>query len=541
MTYIHILVILFWIFWRLQSEINNLHQPGFPVDPQRNLSQCFRIPETQRCQCFTTSQVLCADERMTSLPSNMSKQVKDFILMTSAVAYLFPHTLEESPQLTKLVFLNNALRSIHSQAFQHMTELQELEISGNPWLEHLILGTFSNQTNMTILLLNFNRFKTVLPGMFDSLKQLETLQMKGNIISHLPHSLFQNLHHLHVLDLSQNKIEVVGRDTFSGLAELKVLKINNNLISNLTFDTFHNMSQLKELHLEGNKISVLHEGIFSELTNLNVLNLRGNLLTTFSDSVFGFNNSNLTELNLKGNRLTELSLLSCLTSLTDLILSTNQLSSLHEDTFRNLTMLENLDLSENQLTFLPERIFNNLFAIKTIDLHINNLSKVEPKLFEDQILIQQLYLSNNQLETLPIGVFDPFVIQHTVRIHGNPWKCDCHMWYLHDWVLRNSQDIEMLDSVLCESPGFLRRRTVVSIDKNQLVCTVSIEKIPNHSRCSLQAFNDTMIIMCKVDKCSPLTVKVQFQEDDNIKEHVFGNKPEHSQCRNDTRVENPID
>lgn len=494
-----------------------------------------------RCQCFTPVQVLCADERMTYLPSNMSKQVTDFIVMTSAVAHLYPRTLEESPQLSKLVFLNNVLRSVHSQAFQNLTELRELEISGNPWLEHLLPGTFSNQTHLTKLLLNFNRLKVVLPGMFDSLKQLETLQMKGNFLSDLPSSLFLNLQNLKVLDLSQNKLEEVTRETFSGLARLEVLKMNNNLISNLTSDTFHNICQLTELHLEGSRISELTDGIFSVLTKLNVLNLRGNLLTTFSDEVFGFKASNLKELNLKGNRLTELSSLSRLTSLTHVILSSNQLSNLPEDIFRNISLLENLDLSENQLTFLPERIFHDLLGLTSIDLHKNNLSRVHPKLFEDQLLVQQLYLSDNQLESLPPGLLDVFLTQNMVRLHGNPWKCDCHMSYLHDWVLRNSQNIDMLDLMLCESPGFLKRRTVVSVDRDQLVCQVSADEMPDLSSCSLQASNDTMIVKCKVDKCSPLSVKVQFQEEDgNIKEHIVKNEPQHSQCSNHTRIESPI-
>ncbi|XP_044076329.1 carboxypeptidase N subunit 2 [Siniperca chuatsi] len=494
-----------------------------------------------KCHCFTPVQVLCADEQMASLPRNMSKQVKEFIIMTSALMYLFPHTLETSPQLTKLIFLNNALRSINSQAFEHLAELQELEISGNPWLEHLFLGTFSRQGNLTKLLLNFNRFKAVLPGMFDSLKQLETLQMKGNIISDLPTFIFLNLNNLRVLDLSQNKLEGVKRETFSGLARLEILKMSNNLISNFESGTFHNISQLTELHLEWNKISVLADNIFFVLTKLKVLNLRGNLLTTFSDKVFGFEASNLKELNLKGNRLTELSSLSSLISLTDLILSSNQLSNLPEDIFRNVTVLENLDLSENQLTLLPKRIFTDLFSIKAIHLHKNNLSKVDAKLFEDQVLIQQLYLSDNQLETLPMGLLDPFVIQHTVRLHGNPWKCDCRMWYLHDWVLRNSQDIEMLDRMLCKSPGFLRGRPIISINKDQLVCWVSEDNVRDLSSCSLQVSRDTVTINCNVDQCSPLTVKVQFQEDDgSIKEHILKNEPDHPQCSNETSIESPI-
>lgn len=494
-----------------------------------------------KCQCFTPAQVLCADERMAYVPSDMSKQVKDFIMMTSSLAYLFPHTLAESPQLTKLVFLNNILRSVHTHAFVNLTQLQELDISGNPLLDHLFKGTFSNQGNLTKLLLNFNKFHTVLPGLFDSLKELEILQMKGNIISHLPAFLFLNLHNLRVLDLSQNKIEEVKRETFSGLARLEILKLNNNLISNLTDVLFHNISQLIELHLEWNKISQLDDDVFSILTKLKVLNLRGNLLTTFSDKVFGFEASHLKELNLKDNRLTDLSSLSRLTSLSDLVLASNQLSNLPGDIFRNVTLLENMDLSENQLTFLPDSIFSELFSIKAIHLHKNNLSKLDPKLFEDQNLLQQLYLSDNHLETLPLGLFDPFAIQHTVRLHGNPWKCDCHMWYLHDWVLRNSQVIEMLDRVFCKSPVFLRSQTIASIDRDQLVCPVSRGETSDLSSCSLQASDDTMIIKCKVDRCAPLTVKVQFQgAEGSIKEHILKNEPEPFHCSNETMSKSPI-
>lgn len=496
-----------------------------------------------RCQCFTPAQVLCADERMTSLPKNVSRQVKEFILMTSSVSYLFINTLQDTPQLTTFILLNNALRSIHAHALENLTELQELEISGNPWLEHLFLGTFSKQSNLTKLLLNFNRFKTVLPGMFDSLKQLQTLQMKGNLISNLPPFLFLHLHNLRVLDLSQNKLTDLRSDTFSGLDRLEILQINNNLICNLTSDLFQNISQLVELNLEGNKITELRENVFSELTNLQVLNLRGNLLTTFSDDAFGSDPLNLKELNLKGNRLTELCSLTSLTSLTDLILSSNQLSSLPEHAFKNLTNLETVDLSENQLSSLPESIFSQLFSIKTIRLDKNNLSKVEAKLFQDQMLIQRLDLSDNQLETLPFGFMDPFVLQHTVRLHGNPWKCDCHMWYMHDWVFKYSQDIEMLDSLLCDSPDFLRRRTVISVAKDQLVCQISEDYLPDLSRCVLRASGDTVTIKCKVNQCSPLMVKVQFEEEGgSVQEHVIENQgSESSKCSNETTSGNPTE
>lgn len=456
--------------------------------------------------------------------------------MSSDLQYLFSHTLAESSQLTKLVFLNNGLRSVHSQAFEHLAELQELEISSNPRLDNLFPGTFQKLGNLTRLMLNYNSFKSVPPGMFDSLKQLQTLQMRGNILSDLPPSLFRSLNNLFVLDLSLNKLKGVNNKMLSGLGRLGILKINNNLLSNLTADTFQNVSELTELHLEGNKISELPDDIFSVLTELKVLNLRGNLLTTFSDRVFGFNASSLNELNLKGNNLKELHPLRSLSSLSHLVLSSNQLSTLPEDVLWNLTFLEYLDLSENQLTSLPGTIFNRLLGMKTIHLNHNNLSKLDPKMFEEQTLVEQLYLSDNKLETLPPGLLDHFAIQHTVRLHGNPWKCDCHMWYLHDLVLRNSQDVEMLDRIMCESPDFLKRRPVASIEREQLICSLS----KGFGGCSQEAHNNTLLIKCKVDKCSQMTVKVQFEEDDgSIEEHVLNLQPELSRCRNETTISPP--
>uniref|UniRef100_A0A3Q2PQ72 LRRCT domain-containing protein n=1 Tax=Fundulus heteroclitus TaxID=8078 RepID=A0A3Q2PQ72_FUNHE len=188
--------------------------------------------------------------------------------------------------------------------------------------------------------------------------------------------------------------------------------------------------------------------------------------------------TNLRVLNLKGNRLTELSFLRNLSSLTDLMLSGNQLSSITDNLFRRLTALENLDLSDNQLTSLPEGIFKNLLSIKVINLHNNNLTEVDAKLFEDQIFVERLYLSDNKLETLPLGLLDHFITQHIVRLHGNPWRCDCQLWYLHDWLLDNGQNVEMLDMMACESPYFLRKRTVVSIPRDHLGAEALLQERP---------------------------------------------------------------
>lgn len=490
-----------------------------------------------RCQCFTPAQVLCADEHMTSVPGNISREAEEVIIMTSAVQYLFPAAFEGSPRLHKLILLNNPLQSIHSRAFQNLSALRELEISGNPRLEHLFLGTFSQQEKLTKLQLNHNRFHSLLPGMFHALRNLRSLQIKANVISQVPAFLFGNLGHLRALDLSLNKIQKVEGETFSGLTALEVLQINGNQISNLSSDTFRHVAHLTELHLEGNTISQLADGTFSALANLKVLNLRGNRLVTFSDGAFARGASNLTHLDLRGNRLTRVSSLRTLTSLTDLLLSSNQLAGLPEDLFRNVTSLENVDLSGNKLARLPERIFAELRGIKTIHLHNNRLSRLESRLFQDQEFIQQLYLSDNQLQNLPLGLLDHFALPHMLRLHGNPWRCDCHVWYLHDFVLNNNRGVEAPDRVLCESPDFLRRRPLASVGGDELLCRLPEEETSDPSGCTLRKSSDSLVITCKAEKCgSPSTVKVEFLErDGSTREHVW--KSVRSQCSNATASE----
>ncbi|XP_067109212.1 carboxypeptidase N subunit 2 [Osmerus mordax] len=482
-----------------------------------------------RCHCFTPTRAICSEERMLTMPRNIS-QVRELVVMTTGLSYLDTNTFQENPRLAKLVFLNNLLREVSVRAFDPLPGLEELEISGNSWLERLYPGTFRKQVNLTRLLLNFNRFQTVTPGIFDSLQNLETLQLKGNLISHLPGLLFQNLTSLRSLDLSQNALTRVDRELLTGLTQLETLILGYNQITGLSPDSFHNVSQMRELYLDGNKISDLPHGIFSNLTKLEVLSLRGNLITNVSHRTFPFS---LKELNLNNNKLSELSFnpFTSLTALTQLYLSSNRLHELPVDLLRNLTALQVVDLSDNQLTSLPEEIFMELSDIKVVHLHNNNLSSIKPRLFEHQVLLEQLYLSQNNLQNLPLGLLDYFLSENMIRLHGNPWNCDCNIQYMYDWMGENHRYVEDLSKMLCAGPVPLRGQSLASVHRDQLVCPM--QRSPQPSHCTLHTDNDTLIIKCKVDKCSPLKLKVQLYEDDGrTAEYIFKN--ETSQCSNST-------
>ncbi|XP_041752880.2 carboxypeptidase N subunit 2 [Coregonus clupeaformis] len=500
-----------------------------------------------RCQCFTPTQVMCSEESMRSPPMNISTQVKELVILTTGMMHLGPITMLYSHHLTKLVFFNNLLRDVSTMAFDRLTGLEELEISGNSWLDCLNPGTFSKQRNLTKLLLNFNRFKSLSDGLFSSLQKLRTLQLKGNIISHLPRQLFQNLLSIRALDLSLNMLTGVDEELLSGMSQLESLKLGYNMINVLFPDTFLNISHVKELCLQGNQISYLPQGVFSHLEKLEELNLRSNLITNVSSGTFP---SGLKKLDLKGNRLVQLSPDSFghLTGLTQLFLSMNQLTNLPEDVFRNLTDLQNLDLSENQLTSLPGTIFQGLTKIEIVHLQNNNLSSLKANLFEDQAFLEQLYLSENKLQTLPQGFFDAFFSENVMRLRRNPWSCDCHMLYLYDYVAEHSHLVEDLSNVYCKGPEPLRGQGLVSLERDQLVCPGNLssrakappfqglEERPHPSNCTVQVINDDLTIKCKVTKCSPLRLMVQFQEGDGSTSEYIMKKDwaESSQCSNGT-------
>jgi hypothetical protein len=128
-----------------------------------------------------------------------------------------------------------------------------------------------------------------------------------------------------------------------------------------------------------------------------------------------------------------------LTSLTDLDLSRNQLTSLSEN-LGNLTNLNHLYLQENQLSFLPESLgkLANLTYLDLINNHLTSLPKslgyltnlAELYLSKNQLIslpenlgnlteLTQLYLEENQLISLPAGLGNLTKL-NTLNINANP-------------------------------------------------------------------------------------------------------------------------
>lgn len=530
----HVVALLLLIQLRYQTSLIHANDCGPPS-----------------CQCFSTTTMICSDDRMRVLPVDIPSRVKTLIVVASGIAEV---TITENPQMTKFVLLNNPVYKISPHAFEGLVNLEELEISGSQ-LMALEARTFLKQCNLTKLHLNNNKLKHLMPGVFDDLQKLEKLHLKGNALAFLTGTLFQSLHKLQELDLSLNRLSSVDANIFRGLKELKTLNLDLNNISDLSPDSFNANSQLRTLSLRGNPIAHLPLDVFAQLNNLVELNLRDNRITELSAGMFP---CCLKKLMLKGNRLAQLSptTFDSLWALTYLDLSQNQLSILPAALFQNLTSLQHLDLSENQLRELPATLFRGLLLIKVVLLQMNKLSSLEGDLFKDQEMMSRLYLSGNSLHSVPHGLFDPLDFQGLVRLHRNPWRCDCGLQYLHEWLNYSSNAMEDLSVVHCASPEPLKGLSLISLEKEQLACvnkssftsqnltnstkpdtTVITSKATSTTKhCTLQEVNGTIAIQCKLLKCPDLTLEAHFENQDGSHFDYTMRKTwqEHSPCFNVT-------
>eukprot|EP00803_Ostreobium_quekettii_P002403 evm.model.scf_741.3 EVM.evm.TU.scf_741.3 scf_741:61361-66874(+) len=218
-----------------------------------------------------------------------------------------------------------------------------------------------------------------------------------------------------MLDLSHNNLEDLPR-SLSQLSHLKSLDISHNRICELPTD-LECLSSLVQVLCTNNLLTTLPPGLGSNQPNLAKLMVSENALTQLPDKLSSCRS--LTVLDAQKNNL-ETVTLGTLTSLVDVNLSHNKLSSILPGDINGLHKLKVLNIQYNQLTSLPGMAhcrslvelhagFNRLKeipsdmgemeALKVLDLSTNNISSIP--IAACQMRLSVLDLSNNTIGTLP--------------------------------------------------------------------------------------------------------------------------------------------
>ncbi|CAH2088223.1 unnamed protein product [Euphydryas editha] len=296
-------------------------------------------------------------------------------------------------------------------------------------------------------------------NVFDGLHNIEYIDLSRNEIKRTEHGLFARLTRLRHLNLSRNHIEDIPRFTFADLYSLDVLDVSHNRLHVIPFQVFGPMTELQYLDISYNKIATFLDYYFKPNRQLRTLFLNNNSLVKITSNAL-VNLKELETLDISSNNLDNIpkAIFDNLEQLRDLNLSYNNFQNISQEAFKNLIKLKSLNMGGNRLKALPPMLFQHNENLITLYLEHTEISVLQNTNFKGLHNLQRLYIRDN----LFLREIEAFVLQDTpslthldissnsltylplslklldslqeLRIHNNPWACDCRMAWFVNWI-----------------------------------------------------------------------------------------------------------
>ncbi|XP_043191774.1 leucine-rich repeat-containing protein 24-like [Amphibalanus amphitrite] len=210
-------------------------------------------------------------------------------------------------------------------------------------------------------------------------------------------------------------------------SDIQVLDLSGTAIQELPKDVFRQvgLEHLQKLYIRRSRLSSVHPHAFRGLGLLIELDLSDNVIEKLPPDAFADNDK-----------------------LRQLLLAGNPLGSLPAFQFPPLPHLQRLDLSRCRIAGLAAKTFANLPELEKLNLHSNELSVLESDALQ----------SLSQLKWL--------------TLHNNPWRCDCHLRLLRDWLLERSLYQE---DTRCAEPERLASRSWSGVRSDEFACRPQIQ------------------------------------------------------------------
>lgn len=210
---------------------------------------------------------------------------------------------------------------------------------------------------------------------------------------------------------------------FTSQIYLQKLMFNVKAEGSLLYIPTQVLRQLKNLQkvtFQYAKIGELAEYAFSNLSTITEINLSRNFISTLRKHAFQ-NMKNLTVINLDQNRITEINrdTFVNLPSMKILLLNRNNISTLHDKAFKELTSLEELELSTNQIKVITGDSFHGLRNLVRLDLRNNLIAMVGDKTFIEMPSLRELELDQNEIEYISEKALDGMRNLRKLRLSDN--------------------------------------------------------------------------------------------------------------------------
>lgn len=286
---------------------------------------------------------------------------------------------------------NCNLKHIFNISF-HPATFRSINLSSNA-LSLIEESAFSNVKDLQVLDLSYNALDTLVCFISD-VNTLKRLFVQKNMLNQISKNMFANLPSLELLDLSYNAIQSIEPSAFSRLKMLEIILLHNNRLLSVLAINLQGLSALYKFDVSytgiGNftqaavtslqttifncshaQLSYIHFDTFAEIEHIEILDLSHNSLAAFEVNPKGM--SSLEELYLNSNKITSISYISFagLNELRELHLEFNNILTIHPKAFSPLKSLRILHLSDNRDLQVTGEVFSNLRVLVFLTM-INN-------------------------------------------------------------------------------------------------------------------------------------------------------------------------
>lgn len=138
--------------------------------------------------------------------------------------------------------------------------------------------------------------------------------------------------------------------------------------------------------------------------------------------------------------------------------------------------IHHLLLARNRIQVLRDNTFSHFRNLRSLDLQQNEISRIEEGAFNGLSRLTTLLLQHNHLQVANEGMLIPMPQLKYLRLHDNPWRCDCQL----DSLVRLIQvpsNRNMGNYARCAEPREFWGRQLKKLDA-ELLCTPQQENVP---------------------------------------------------------------
>ncbi|XP_052826356.1 insulin-like growth factor-binding protein complex acid labile subunit [Octopus bimaculoides] len=311
---------------------------------------------------------------------------------------------------------------------------------------------------------------------FHDKSKVRLIDLRNNSLGAIPPNAFPNIK-IEVLDFSYSENLTIHKDALQPirdyLQKIILVEMGINFQEQLYF--LHDMIQLREIVLDKNGGWLIpFPGAYFRglrLLSLNKLSLKSCGIFRISWGAF-VELDQLQELDLSKNFLTKIpSEISRLRKLRKLVLNSNQINTIPENTFQNLKDLRELYLVSNQLlstTSIHKDSFGGLAnSLRLIDFSNNDMPAVPIHGLKYMDSLETLILSDNRISYLANDSFNGTFRLKSLDISGNRIEIEEDMFTgLEDSLVTLYMKNTRLDHMPVKALKHLHKLTFIDVSYN---------------------------------------------------------------------------